>query len=315
MPSGARLRTLAALVVEGLDPGEFVHGEAKSRRRQLVEIATIRFLLFWEHAALSRADPGTRQLGTLGQSNLGFEGQRPKAHIGDNDRNVEVQRFRRTGPNDEVGCDRYIVELRHASQLRGDKLEIVPGRQVLDGNSHSGDGPMMTHLLEAVSSQRSNGFDLCLEGILAVVLEDTLVGIAIVRLWVLLFPGDDLFLVHPDSTILDPGRELLQTLLGVVGADSAVDLIVPGVHPTDQVVPTHEPIGHMHRDGGNARTAPRPARRDARSPDRRSPPGHGLADDPADRPISQSVLSSSCPHFITRLLRDPVRGRIAAPIA
>ena len=88
--AGARFRPLSAFEVERLAFGDLVEAPPEFRRRQFVEVAAIRFLLFGQHAALARADACSRDLCSGRQRDLRFLGESAEAHIAHEERNIEA---------------------------------------------------------------------------------------------------------------------------------------------------------------------------------------------------------------------------------
>ena len=108
----AGLGALAELEVEGLRAGNLVERVPEPARRQLVEVSSVGFLLRWEHAALTGADAGTGKVSATSQRDLGLLRERPEAHVGDEERDLEVEWPVGVGADDDVGGDRVVVEQR-----------------------------------------------------------------------------------------------------------------------------------------------------------------------------------------------------------
>ncbi len=89
MPARAGLGALSSFEVKRLALLHLFDAPAEAPRRELVEVAGVVRLLLGQHAALARADPGARHLRALRQRDLGLSAQRSKAHVADEQRNVE----------------------------------------------------------------------------------------------------------------------------------------------------------------------------------------------------------------------------------
>lgn len=75
------------------------------------------------------------------------------------------------------------------------------------------------------------------------ILIGALIGVATVRLGVLVLPGGDLVRVDHDRVVLNPRSKGLKLLGVVVGADPGLDPVVPTVQVTDQVVAGDVAVG------------------------------------------------------------------------
>ena len=101
----------------------------------------------------------------------------------------------------------------------------------------------MSDLFEAVGGELSDESHMGFPGEAVQILILTLVGITIVRLWILGFPLGHLVLVDPDTTVFDPSGKLVESLRRLVRADSAPVLEVPTVNAADQIVASDRAIG------------------------------------------------------------------------
>jgi hypothetical protein len=103
---------------------------------------------------------------------------------------------------------------------------------------------MVPQLFQSVAGELADEADVGLQRCSMVILIGTLVALPIEALRIATLPGSDLVGVYPYPILFGPGFELLQTFLGVVGADSGASLIVPGVNPADQVIAPNKPVRH-----------------------------------------------------------------------
>ena len=104
MASGAGLRALAELEVEGLHLGDLVDVPAEPPRGQFVEVPTVGLLLLGQHATLARTDSGARKFCALGQRDFCLRGQGTKTHVRYEDWNVEFERCRGVAPDRYPPC-------------------------------------------------------------------------------------------------------------------------------------------------------------------------------------------------------------------
>ncbi len=151
-----------------------------------------------------------------------------------------MERFGRVGADDQTGADWLVVEQWTARQLRGDDLEIVPGRQLDLGDAHGRDLAVMAQLAQSVSGQLLDVAVLRLVRRAVDVLIESEIGVTLVGLWIVDGPGCDLAFVDQDSVrlLVDPSTELVQRLVVGILADAGVGAVVPVVEPADQVVVT-----------------------------------------------------------------------------
>jgi hypothetical protein len=244
VPAGAGLGTLPRLEVEGLDAPHLVDVPPEAPRRQLVEVPRVGRVLLGQHAPLAGADARARHLGALGQRLLRLLGERPEAHVGHEDGDVEVQRLLRTGPDHHPRPHGLVVQQRHAVQLGGDELQIVPRRQQGPRDPHGRDRAVVADLAQPVPGQRVDVLAPRLIGGAVHILVQPQVLVAPVGLGVHAGPLGDGVGVHQDLVALDPGCEAVQRLGVGVLADAGVQAVVPAVDPADQVGAVDVTVGH-----------------------------------------------------------------------
>ena len=136
MATGTGLCSLAELEVKGLHLCDLVDIPAEPPRGQFVEVTTVGLLFLGQHASFAGADSRAGQLRTFGQGHLGFFGQRPKTHIGHEERNVEFERCRGVAPDRYPRAHFDVVEQRPPRQLCGDDLDVVPLRKLVTRDTH-----------------------------------------------------------------------------------------------------------------------------------------------------------------------------------
>jgi hypothetical protein len=142
-----------------------------------------------------------------------------------------------SGPDDELRFDRVAVHERACGQLGGQELDIVPARQVGEGNAHRGHRAMVSNEGEPITSQRLDVSVVRLFRRTVDVLVQTQVLVTPEGLRMCLGEGLDLGLVDPDHVLvhIDLGRQTMKVLVVVILADPGVVPIVPSVNPTDEV--------------------------------------------------------------------------------
>ncbi|MPM88047.1 hypothetical protein SDC9_135148 [bioreactor metagenome] len=233
--------------MEGLAPGGTLEAPTEPGRRQLVEVAGARLLLLGQHPALAGTDPGAGLLRTAGQGEFRLPAERAVAHVGDQDRDVQPYGSGRPGADHDVGADRGVVRQRAPGQLGGQQLQVVPARQLGQRHAHRGDLALVPGPGQAVAGQHPDVRVLGLLGAAVDVGVQPLIGLAVVRLGVLLLPGRDLVPVdqHRVGRGVDPGREPRQHLVIGVRADPRRDAVVVPVHTADQVLAADEAVGEQ----------------------------------------------------------------------
>ncbi len=102
-----------------------------------------------QHTTFTRANPGTSQLRTFGQRQLGFLGQRTKTHVRDKQRHFQAQRLVRVRPDHQLRCHRRVIHQRCAVQLSCENLYVVPRRQTLAWYAHRIHRPVRSNRLKA----------------------------------------------------------------------------------------------------------------------------------------------------------------------
>ena len=244
MPAGAGLGALPALEVECLHMLELVPGKAEAARGELVKVAAAGLLLLRQHAALARADAGAGELGPARQRDLGGLGERAEAHVGDQERNIEGEPLLRARPDHHLGADGCVVEMRHAVELCGDELNVVPARQVLARHAHGDDDAVMAGLGKAVPGIALNEADMRFLGRRVRVGVEAEIVVPLEGLRVVLLPGADLVGIDQDLAVLHPRGELGQHLRVIVLADAGIESVVPVVHAADQVLAVDMAVGH-----------------------------------------------------------------------
>ena len=181
---------------------------------------------------------------TLGQRDLRLLGQRAEAHVRDEERDVEAQRPRGAGADDDVRAHGLVVQARHLVELGRDELQVVPRGEPVARHAHGVHRAVVPHLLEAVDGEVLDERDVRLlhravgrVGVVAVV------RVPPEGLGVVVVPGRHLGLVHEDLVVLHPGREALQPLLVLVLAHAGVDAEVPVVDAADEAVALDGAVG------------------------------------------------------------------------
>ena len=244
MPPGAGLGALAALEVEGLHGLQLVPGEAETARGILVEVAAAGLLLLRQHAALAGADAGAGKLGAPRERDLGGLRERAEAHVRDDERNVERERLLRIGPDHHLGADRLVVQMRHAMELRGDELDVVPARQVLARHAHGHDDAVVAGLAEAVPRIALDEPNVRLLGRRVRVGVETEILVPPEGLRVFLLPRADLVRIDQNLAFLDPRGELGEDFFVVIFADAGIEAVIPVVHAADQVLAVDVAVRH-----------------------------------------------------------------------
>jgi hypothetical protein len=95
-------------------------------------------------------------------------------------------------------------------QLRDNKLDIVPFRQLVARYAHRGSRTMMANFAQAFIGHLANELDVRLVAGARMVLVHALVGIALERLRMLPGPRRNLVFVDENRAVLYPGAELVQ---------------------------------------------------------------------------------------------------------
>lgn len=139
--------------MKGLHIIEQVPAPAKLRRCELVEIAGVGLAFLEKGPALTRADPCSREFCATRKRDLCFLGQGTKAHIRDEQWDLEGQRSRSPRSKGDLSSDDGIVHQRLGSELGCQDLDVVPMGQVPSWDTHGPHFAMMTERLETISSK------------------------------------------------------------------------------------------------------------------------------------------------------------------
>jgi hypothetical protein len=92
---------------------------------------------------------------------------------------------------------------------------------------------MAANLAEPVVGQMLDVLIMRLFGPTVKIPIKTLIGVSIIRLGVLQFPGNYLVFIDPDDSIFNPGAEAFLPFLGIIGTHTCLVAVVPPVEPTD----------------------------------------------------------------------------------
>ncbi len=245
MAASAGLGALPALEMKCLRLLYLVPRKSESCRGQFVKVTGVRGLFFGQHAALTRANPGSGQLGAFRESNLRLFRQCTETHVGHEQWNVELEWLVCIAADHYVGTHRFFIEQRQFVQLAYDELYVVPFRQLITRHAHRRGLTVVSDLAQALIGQITNEFDIRFVGRSRVILVDTLVGIALVRLRMGFGPGFYLILIDQHITVFDPRVELRQRFRVLVLTDTRVEAVVPTMHATDQVIAFDETVRHQ----------------------------------------------------------------------
>jgi hypothetical protein len=174
-------------------------------------------------------------------------GQGAEAHIRDEKRYIQLQRFLGVRADDHAGTDRVFVEHRRAVQLRRQKLEIIPTGQFVAWHAHRRDLAVMAGLGQTVAGiLLDQAVERLLRRAMASIGIEAEIAVPVERLRVVVTPCPDLVLIDQHVAAFDPGRELLQHFRIVIFGDSGLELVIPVVDAADQiVVAIDKPVGHQ----------------------------------------------------------------------
>ena len=157
-----------------------------------------------------------------------------------------MQWFLRLRANHHISTDSGIIQQWCLPQLCSNQLNVVPCRQFITRHAHRIHCAMVAGLGQAIArvllDQPVIGFlgsTMCGIGI------KPEIGIAVERLRVFQRPFGNLVFIDKNIIAVNPGRKLRQSLIVGIGRHAAIQPIVPIVHPANQVVATHETIGHQ----------------------------------------------------------------------
>ncbi len=133
MAAEAHLAALADEELAGVGEAQMVRVEPVARLDALVEPLHRVAPLVGDHAAFARAGGGARHRRAAGERDLRLVRQRPEAHAGDVDRDVELHRPPGARADDRLGVALLAVALDHETGERaGQEGEIVPVRDLLE---------------------------------------------------------------------------------------------------------------------------------------------------------------------------------------
>ena len=150
MAAGAGFGALSALEVKCLHLLKMLEIPPETGGGKFIEVSLVVLLLFGKHAAFAGTDSGAGQLRARGQSDLGLLRERSKAHITDEQRDIQYQWLFGRRPDHCRGIDRLVLQQRQSRQLPGHQLDRLPLRQLIPGHAHGRHRSVVADVVQAV---------------------------------------------------------------------------------------------------------------------------------------------------------------------